>query len=205
MFCCFAILSLSNCCATLNSASISCAFRKWSASAFAKSEWNCFSSSASLALQQIHKYNIHNAENNLFQWHLQVKNWRILSLPMAKIRQRHSMGDRKTQILPFFRHLHFVVLPVGSTQTKLDVSAKLPTFPYPKVSKSFLYSDVFMAKSCAQIPSFKSMTFKQRQKAEHFFGHPALDNSAITVFSRPLMTYIILFIDKLIKTVTECI
>ena len=31
------------------------------------------------------------------------------------------------------------------------------------------------------------------------------DVDAITVFSRPLMTYIILFIDKLIKTVTECI
>jgi len=31
------------------------------------------------------------------------------------------------------------------------------------------------------------------------------DADAITVFSHPLITYVILFIDKLINTVTECI
>jgi len=59
MFCSFTILSLSSCCARLNSVSISCVFRKCSASVFAKSDWNCFSSSNSLALQWTHSCDIH--------------------------------------------------------------------------------------------------------------------------------------------------
>ena len=56
MFCCLTILSLSICCARLNSESMSCIFCKWSASAVAKSDWDCFSSSASLALQWTHRH-----------------------------------------------------------------------------------------------------------------------------------------------------
>jgi len=36
--------------------------------------------------------------------------------------------------------------PVGSNLRKLSMAAQLQTFPYPTVSKSFLYSNAFMAK-----------------------------------------------------------
>jgi len=42
----------------------------------------------------------------------------------------------------------------------LNTDAQLQTFPYPTVSKSFLYSNAFMAKSGAQSLTFKSVTDK---------------------------------------------
>jgi len=54
----------------------------------------------------------------------------------------------------------------------LNTGAQLQTFPYPKVSKSFLYSNAFMAKSGAQTLTFKSVTNKQTNKKLNFFGHP---------------------------------
>jgi len=42
--------------------------------------------------------------------------------------------------------------------------AQLQTFPYPTASKSFLYSNTFMAKSGAQSLTFKSETNKQTDK-----------------------------------------
>jgi len=46
----------------------------------------------------------------------------------------------------------------------LSTGAQLQTFPYPTASKSFLYSNAFMAKSGAQTLTFKSVTDKQRNR-----------------------------------------
>jgi len=54
-----------------------------------------------------------------------------------------------------------VLLPIGNIRTKLNTIAQLQTFPYPTASKSFLYSNAFMAKSGAQSLTFKSVTNKQ--------------------------------------------
>ena len=72
---------------------------------------------------------------------------------------------------------HLVVSPIGNSLTKLNTGAQLQTFPYPKVSKSFLYSNAFMAKSGAQSLTFKSVTNKQTnrqtdKKKLDVFGHP---------------------------------
>ena len=55
---------------------------------------------------------------------------------------------------------------------KVEHSAQLETFPYPTVSKSFLYSKVFMAKSGAQSLTFNSATNKQtdKQKTRRFWS-----------------------------------
>jgi len=70
----------------------------------------------------------------------------------------------KSQTLPFFGLRHFMVSPVGGNLRKLKTCAQLQTFPYPTVSKSFLYSNAFMAKSGARSPTFKSVTDKQTDK-----------------------------------------
>jgi len=67
------------------------------------------------------------------------------------------------------------VSPVGSSLRKLNTGAQLQTFPYPTVSKSFLYSNAFMAKSGAQSLTFKSVTNRQtnkRTKKLNVFGYP---------------------------------
>ena len=48
--------------------------------------------------------------------------------------------------MPYFGLWHLVVSPIGSNLRYLSTGARLQTFPYPIVSKSFLY---FLAKSCA--------------------------------------------------------
>ena len=63
------------------------------------------------------------------------------------------------RFLSFFGLRHLVVLPIGSSLRKLNTGAQAQTFPYPTVSKSFLHSDAFMAKSGAQ-----SLTFKKRDE-----------------------------------------
>jgi len=54
---------------------------------------------------------------------------------------------------------------------KLNMVAQRQTSPYPKVSKSLLYSNAFMAKSGAQSLTFKSVTNRQtnRQKTQRFW------------------------------------
>jgi len=83
-------------------------------------------------------------------------------------------GGKKTQVLPFFALQHLVVSPIGSSLRKLNTATQLQTFPYPSVSKSFLYSNAFMAKSGAQSLTFKSMTHRQtdRQKKSTFLAAP---------------------------------
>jgi len=57
------------------------------------------------------------------------------------------------------------------------MGAQLQTFPYPTASKSFLYSNAFMAKSGAQSLTFKIVTNRQtnrqKQKKLNVFGCPA--------------------------------
>ena len=82
---------------------------------------------------------------------------------------------RKTQILPFFGLRHLVVSPIGISFRKFSMVAQLRTFPYPTASKSFLYSNAYMAKSGAQTLTFKSVTDRQRDKQTkilNVFGHP---------------------------------
>ena len=79
-----------------------------------------------------------------------------------------ALCSRKTQFLPFFGLRHLVVSPIGSSLRKLNTGAQPQTFPYPKLSKSFLYSICFMAKSGAQTLTFKSVTDRQTAKNKRF-------------------------------------
>ena len=83
---------------------------------------------------------------------------------------------RKAPIFAIFELRHLVMSLTGSSLRKLNTGAQLQTFPYPTVSKSFLYSNAFMAKSGAQSLTFKSVTNKQtnRQTSKKFnvFGCP---------------------------------
>ena len=55
---------------------------------------------------------------------------------------------------------------VGGNVRKVNTAAQPQTFPYLTVSKSFLYSNAFLAKSCSQTLTFKIVTGRQtnRQK-----------------------------------------
>jgi len=82
-------------------------------------------------------------------------------------------GGEKKQFLPYFRLQHLLVSPVGSNLRKLSTGARLLTFPYLTVSKSFLYSNAFMAKSGTQALTFKSVTDRQTDtKKLKVFGCP---------------------------------
>ena len=78
-------------------------------------------------------------------------------------------GDEKVHFCCFWT-LAFtgVVSPIGSSLRKLDTVPQLQTFPYPMVSKSFLYSSAFIAKSGAQSLTFKSLTDRQT-KTQRFW------------------------------------
>jgi len=65
---------------------------------------------------------------------------------------------------------HFVVSPIGRNLRKLHTRTQLQTLLSPKLSKSFLYSNAFMAKSGAQTLTFKSVTGKQTNKILNVFG-----------------------------------
>jgi len=70
---------------------------------------------------------------------------------------------RKSPIFAVFGLRHLMVSPFGSSLRNLNTGAHLQTFPYPTVSKSFLYSNAFMAKSDAQSLTFKSVRDTDRQ------------------------------------------
>ena len=72
----------------------------------------------------------------------------------------------ETEFLRFFGLPHLVVSPIGSSLSKLNTGAQLQTFPYATTSKSFLYSNAFMAKSGAQSLTFKSVRDKQTKKTQ---------------------------------------
>jgi len=73
-----------------------------------------------------------------------------------------ALWQRKPPNFVVFGLWHFVVVPVGDTMRKVNMDAQLQTFCYPTVSKSFLYSNVFMAKSGAL--TFKSVMDRQTDK-----------------------------------------
>jgi len=70
----------------------------------------------------------------------------------------------KTHNFAIFGLQHLVVSPNGSSLRKLNAGAQLQTFPYRTASKSFLYSNAFMAKSGTQALTFKSVTDRQTDR-----------------------------------------
>ena len=76
-----------------------------------------------------------------------------------------ALWRRKPPILPHFGLRHLVISTVGGNLRKLNTSEQLQTFPYPTVSKSFLYSNAFLAKSGAQTVTFTSVTNRQTKNA----------------------------------------
>jgi len=59
-----------------------------------------------------------------------------------------AVWRERPKILPFYWLRHFLASAVGGNLRKLNTGAQLQTIPYPMVSKLFLYSNAFMAKSC---------------------------------------------------------
>jgi len=55
-------------------------------------------------------------------------------------------GGGKPQFFSFFGLQHLVMSTTGSSLRKLNIGAQLQTFPCPTASKSFLYTNAFMAK-----------------------------------------------------------
>ena len=84
-----------------------------------------------------------------------------------------ARGWRKTPIFAFFGLRHLVLSPIGNSLTKLNTGAQLQASPYPTASKSFLYSNAFMAKSGAQSLTFKSVTNRQTDKKTQRFWPPS--------------------------------
>ena len=92
-----------------------------------------------------------------------------------------SCGGEKPQFLPFvavFWTSAFSDVTNCHQSQKVEHGCTTATFPYPKASKSFLYSNAFMATSGAQSLTFKSVTDKQtdrrtdRQKKTQRFWPP---------------------------------
>jgi len=83
----------------------------------------------------------------------------------------HSLVAKDSKFCRFFLEFSvFVVSSVGGNLRKLNTDAQLQIFPYPTVSKSFLYA--FVAKSSTQYLAFKSMTDKPTDKKLNIFGCP---------------------------------
>jgi len=70
-------------------------------------------------------------------------------------------GGKKPQFLPVLGLRHLVVSPVRTNLRKLNTGEQLRTFPYPTISKSFLNSNAFTAKSGTQTLTFKSVMDRQ--------------------------------------------
>ena len=74
--------------------------------------------------------------------------------------------------------------PIGNSLTKLNTCAQLQTFPYPTVSKSFLYSNAFVVKSGAETLTLKSATDRQTDKQTDRQTDRQRDKK-LNVFGRP--------------------
>ena len=77
------------------------------------------------------------------------------------------LAARNPHILPFLDQ-RFVASPIGGVRRTLNTAAKLQTVLYPTVAKLFLYSNVFKAKSCAQLTSFTSLTTQEWRTDKKF-------------------------------------
>jgi len=81
--------------------------------------------------------------------------------------------------LPFFAIFWtsgFSDVAIWHQSQKVEHGAQLKTFPYPTTSKSFLYSNAFMAKSGAQTLTFESVMDRQtdsQTKNSTFLATPA--------------------------------
>jgi len=62
-----------------------------------------------------------------------------------------SYGGEKPKFLPFFWTSAFSDVANWHQSQKVEHGAQLQAFPYPTASKSFLYSNAFMAKSDAKL------------------------------------------------------
>jgi len=60
--------------------------------------------------------------------------WQLLSRSVYSV----VLWRRKTSNFAIFKLWHFVLSPVGSVRSKLNMDAQLQTFPYPTMSKSYL-------------------------------------------------------------------
>ena len=92
---------------------------------------------------------------------------------------------RKTPIFAVFGLRHLGLSPIGNNLTKLNTCAQPQTFPYPSASKSFLYSNAFIAKSGAQSLTFKSVTKKETKKQTKnstFLATPAAGEMILRFF-----------------------
>jgi len=78
-------------------------------------------------------------------------------------------GCGKPQFLPFFWTSAFSGVANWQQSETVEDGTQLQTFPYPTVSKSFLYSQAFMAKSGAQSLTFKSVTNRQTKNTHRFW------------------------------------
>ena len=78
---------------------------------------------------------------------------------------------RKTPILAVFWTSAFSGVANWKLSETVELGTQQQTFPYPTVSKSFLYSHAFMAKSGAQSLTFKSVTNRKtdKQKTQRFW------------------------------------
>jgi len=84
------------------------------------------------------------------------------------------LAAKTPQFLPIFAIFWtsaFSVVANWQQSDKVEHECTTTNLPYPTASKSFLYSNVFMAKSGAQTLTFKSVTDKQtnRQKSQRFW------------------------------------
>ena len=80
------------------------------------------------------------------------------------------LAAKKTQFVPifaiFWTSAAFSVVTNWQQSEKVEHGCTPQTFPYPTASKSFLYSNAFMAKSGAQPLTFKSVTDKQTKQTK---------------------------------------
>ena len=79
---------------------------------------------------------------------------------------------RKTPIFAVFWTSAFSYVAIWHQSQKVEHRSQPQTFPYPTASKSFLFSNAFMAKSGAQSLTLKSVTNKQTNKKLNVFAHP---------------------------------
>ena len=87
--------------------------------------------------------------------------WQILTFGASRSIYSSALWRRKTPFLSFFGLRHLVMPTAGGNLRKLNTGAQLQTFPYPTASKSFLFSNVFMAKLGEQTLTFISVTDRQ--------------------------------------------
>ena len=83
-----------------------------------------------------------------------------------------AIWRRKTPIFAVFGTSAFGDVGNWHQSQNVEHGAQLQTFPYATASKSFLYSNAFMAKSGAQSLTFKSVTDRETDTKNQRFWPP---------------------------------